>query len=182
MAKKGSNKKTENVPVEKGTEDDHYLMERDRYWQPLDLMRQFEREMDDIFRDFESRFNFPRRFRGHGGYRYPTVRQPLLDVEDTGKNIMVTAEMPGIPKENIDIKVTEDSIEISAKAQQDKEEKGKDYYHRERSYQSFYRSLPLPAEVDQKKADATMKDGILTVKLPKKEPSLKEKIHKVLVK
>jgi HSP20 family protein len=189
MSKKGTKKKTEKVPVskkeEEKTEYSRAMTDRENsgYWHPIGLMRQFEREMDDLFRDLQSTYYFPRRFQRHGGYRMPMVRQPLLDIEDTGKNIMVTAEMPGIPKENIDIKVTENSLEISAKAQQDIEDKGKDYYHRERSYQSYHRSLPLPTEVDHKKVDAELKDGILKVTLPKKkEESLKEKIHRVLIK
>jgi HSP20 family protein len=189
MSKKGTKKKTENVPVAKKEEEkpeySRAMTHRDQsgYWQPFDLMRQFEREMDDLFRDFQSTYFYPRRFQRHGGYRVPSVRLPLLDIEDTGKNLMVTAEMPGIPKENIDIKVTENSLEISAKTQEDIEEKGKEYYHRERRYKSFQRNLPLPAEVNHKKTDAKLKDGILKVILPKKkEESLKDKIHRVLVK
>ena len=79
MAKKDAKKKTEKVPVKKETgeqEKERAMLEREqgRYWQPFDLMRQFEHEMDELFRDFESRYYFPRRFRGHGGYRFPAVR------------------------------------------------------------------------------------------------------------
>ena len=158
------------------------MVEHERYWTPFEMMRQFEREMDDFKRSFETRFAQPRRWHDRSVFRFPNVRQPLLDIEDTGKNILVTAEMPGIPKKNIDINVRNDHIEISAKVGQDKEEKGKDYYHSERSFHSFYRQIPLPTEVDQTKADAELKDGILKIKLPKKEPKLKEKSKKVIVR
>ena len=177
---------TKKVPVTKGRETkskkERPMIERERYWSPFEIMRQFEREMDDFTRSFDSRFGFPRRWREHGAYHVPTVRQPMLDIEDTGKNIEVHAEIPGIPKENIDIKVTENSLEISAKSQQEKEEKGRDYYHRERSFHSFYRNIPLPTEVEQNKANAELKDGILNIIVPKRVPTTAEKTHKVKIK
>ena len=106
----------------------------------------------------------------------------MLDIEDTGKNIEVHAEIPGIPKDNIDIKVTENSLDISAKSQQEKEEKGRDYYHRERSFHSFYRNIPLPTEVEQNKANAELKDGILNIIVPKRVSTTAEKTHKVKIK
>jgi HSP20 family protein len=185
MVKKEKKKKTEKVAVKKKNDDEKAVIdyEQAREWQPFDLFRKFEEHMEEMVKDFERRYYFPQRYRGHGGYNFPSFRQPLLDIENQGKNLMVLAELPGVPKENIDIKVTERSIEISAKAQLEKKDEGKDYYHHERSYKSYYRNIPLPTEVDHTKADAELKDGLLKVTLPKKnEESLKDKIHKVLVK
>jgi HSP20 family protein len=185
MVQKGKKKKTEKVAVKKKNKDDQAMIdyEQTREWQPFDLFRKFEEHMEEMVKDFEMRYYFPKRYRGHGGYSFPAVRQPLLDIENKGKNLIVLAELPGIPKENIDIRVTERSIEISAKAQLEKKDEGKDYYHHERSYQSYYRNIPLPAAIDHKKADAELKDGLLKVTLPKKnEESLKKKINKVRVK
>ncbi len=182
MVKKTSAK----VPVhkEQRKEGERQMVERERHWSPFEMMRQMDREMDEIWRSFDTRFglDLPRRGRGTGAYRIPAVRQPLLDIEDTGKNLEIRAEIPGIPKENIDIKLTEDHVEISAKAQQEKEEKGRDYYHRERSFHSFYRSVPLPTEVDQTKADAKLEDGILNITVPKRTPTKAEKAQSVKTK
>ena len=181
MVKKASSK----VPVKKEkSKEELPMVERKRYWSPFELMRQFEREMDDMRGSFDTRFglDFPRRWRRPGKYHVPAVRQPLLDIEDTGKTLEIRAELPGIPKENIDIKLTEDHLEISAKAQQDKEETGRDYYHRERSFHSFYRSVPLPTEVEQTKADAKLEDGILNITVPKRAPTTEEKAHRVKIK
>ena len=185
-----SKKNSKNVPIKseqsKKKREVRQLAEREHYWSPFEMMHQMEREMYEMWRSFDTRFgmDFPRRrrLRDPGAYRVPTVRQPLLDIEDTGKNLEIRAEVPGIPKENIDIKLTEDHIEISAKAQQDKEESGRDYYHRERSFHSFYRSVPLPTEVDQTKADAKLEDGILNITVPKRGPTKEEKAQRVKIK
>ncbi len=182
MAKKES----KQVLVKKGkelkSEEDRPMVERERNWSPFEMMRQFERDMDEFMRGFDSRFMFPRRLRGYGTHKLPAVRQPLLDIEDRGKNLAIRVEVPGIPKENIDIKLTDDHLEISAKSELEKEEKGKDYYHRERSFHSFYRSVPLPTEVDQTKADAKLEDGILNITIPKRTPTMEEKAHRVKIK
>ena len=180
-------KATKTVPIKKGekkSQEERRLVEHERYWSPFEMMHQMEREMDEMWRSFDTRvgLDFPRRRHRPGAYRVPAVRQPLLDIEDTGKNLEIHAEVPGIPKENIDIKLTEDHIEISAKAQQEKEESGRDYYHRERSFHSFYRSVPLPTEVDQTKADAKLEDGILNITVPKRTPTKVEKAHSVKIK
>ena len=180
---KKSDKKNEKK-IEKHYHEPRRLIERERYWSPFEMMHQLEREMDDMWRNFDPIFGigFPRRLRRPSMFRAPTVRQPLLDIEDTGKNLEIRAEIPGIPKENIDIKLTEDHIEISAKAQQDKEETGRNYYHRERSFHSFYRSVPLPTEVNQTKADAKLEDGILKITVPKRVITKEEKTHRVKIK
>ena len=182
--------KSGNVPIKKEkstkSKETQPIVERERYWSPFEMMQQFEREMDEMWRSFDTRFglDFPRhrRWREPGAYRVSAVRQPLLDIEDTGKNLEIHAEVPGIPKENIEIKLTEDHLEISAKSKQEKEESGRDYYHRERSFHSFYRSIPLPTEVDQTKADAKLEDGILNITIPKRTPTKEEKAHHVKIK
>jgi len=69
---------TKKVPVTKGRETkskkERPMIERERYWSPFEIMRQFEREMDDFTRSFDSRFGFPRRWREHDTYHVPTVR------------------------------------------------------------------------------------------------------------
>ncbi|WXG39597.1 MAG: Hsp20/alpha crystallin family protein [Candidatus Freyarchaeum deiterrae] len=112
----------------------------------------------------------------------PVVRYPSVDLVDNGDSYTVKAEMPGITKKELKINVTKEGLDITAEAVEDKEEKGKQYIHRERSYTSFRRYLVFPKEVIPNKAKAEIKNGILTVKIPKKEPTTIEKPVKVEIK
>ncbi len=184
--KKAGKESGKKVPITKTkptkTETPRPIMQRERFWTPFEMMRRFDHEMDELSRSFDEWFRSPKRWPRHGAYHLPAVRQPVLDIEDTGKNIEIRAEIPGIPKENIDIKLTENNLEISAKSQTEKEEKGREYYHRERSFHSFYRNIPLPTEVEQSKADAKLENGILKIIIPKRKPKTEEKVHKVKIK
>lgn len=104
-------------------------------------------------------------------------KTPSVDIIERDAEIVVKAELPGVDKDDIDISVTERSVSIKGStSHEEKEEKG-DYYRSEISRGSFARSLPLPAEVDESKARASFKDGILELTLPKKTKSRRQKIN-----
>ena len=104
-------------------------------------------------------------------------KTPSVDIIERDDEIVVKAELPGVNKDDIDISVTERSVSIKGStSHEEKEEKG-DYYRSEISRGSFSRSLPLPAEVDESKARASFKDGLLELKLPKKTRSKRQKIE-----
>jgi HSP20 family protein len=152
------------------------------YWgpawvNPVSLMTDMDRLLDDFKSDWESTFMIPRAF------STDLVRQPLMDLSDNGKEYVVKAEVPGISKDDLNIEITEHGIEISGetKAEEKEEDKEKGYLRHERRYSSFYRSLPLPNAVQTDKADAVLKDGVLTVRLPK-VASTEKKAKKVQVK
>jgi HSP20 family protein len=92
---------------------------------------------------------------------------PSLDVSETDKEITISAELPGMEPDDIHISIEHNTLTISGEKQAESEEKDKRYYRHERSYGSFYRSIPLPEEVDEDKIDASFKRGVLQVKLPK---------------
>ena len=92
---------------------------------------------------------------------------PSLDVTETDKEIAISVELPGMEPDDINISIERNTLTISGEKQVDKEEKDKRYYRHERAYGSFYRSIPLPEEVDEDKIDAIFKSGVLQVKLPK---------------
>jgi HSP20 family protein len=71
---------------------------------------------------------------------------------------------------------------IRAKREEKKEEKNKNYLHRERAYSAFERSLAFPEEVDAGKAEGSMKEGILELRVPKKEPTPEKKPRKIEIK
>ncbi|MHA1409022.1 MAG: Hsp20/alpha crystallin family protein [Candidatus Odinarchaeia archaeon] len=105
------------------------------------------------------------------------VRTPDVDIIETGDELVITCDMPGLNKEDIDLKVTEDMIEISSevKSEDRKEEEG--YLRRERSYRKFYRKIPLPKPVIPSKAKAAYNNGVLEVRLKKKEETKSIRIN-----
>jgi len=109
-------------------------------------------------------------------------REACVDLVDSGKEFEVCAEVPGIPKDKIDVTITKDSIEISGKAEVEKKEKEKGYVVRERAYSQIYRRMSFPEEVVPEKAVATLKHGLLEIKIPKKTPTPEVKKHKVEIK
>ena len=103
------------------------------------------------------------------------VFSPSVNVIEGVKDIKVTAELPGMDEQDIDVSITKDALTIKGEKKREKEEQGKNYYRMERSYGSFTRTVPLPVEVDTTKVKAQFKKGILTVTLPKTAKSLKER-------
>ena len=94
---------------------------------------------------------------------------PSVDVLDRDNEILVKANLPGVEKKDIDISLTKSSVTIKGlTSHEEKEEKG-DYYRCEISKGSYMRTLALPADVDDKKAKAKFKDGVLELTLPKLE-------------
>jgi HSP20 family protein len=146
---------------------------------PYDLWTDFDRMFDDFRTDLGSLFWSPLR-------RFPVAlsefRTPSTDIADHGDKYEVCAEMPGIPKDDINIEVTPNSIEISAEHQESQEEEKKNWLRRERSSMSYYRNFELPEEIKSDKVDAEFKDGILTVMLPKVKPKPKHTSKKVKIK
>ena len=92
---------------------------------------------------------------------------PAVDVAETDKAYEITAELPGMDEKNIEVKFADGVLTIKGEKKDEKEEKKKDYYLSERSYGSFQRSFQVPDGVDTDKIEATFKNGILTVVLPK---------------
>jgi HSP20 family protein len=144
---------------------------------PSRLVGPYE-EMERLFDDFFSR-GWLRPFRWE---RLPELalpfegRIPRLDVIDRDDEVVVRAEVPGVPKENIEISVTGNIFTVKGQTKrEEKEEKG-DYYRCEVSEGSFSRTVALPADVNEAGAKAQLKDGMLEVTLPKAEKSKKRAI------
>jgi len=104
-------------------------------------------------------------------FELPDVMEPSSDIIDTGKEYRVCAEIPGIPKDKIDVTVSPKGIEISGEAETKTKEEKEGYIHQERGYSKIYRNLPFPEEVIPDQAKATLENGILEVKIPKKTPT-----------
>ena len=110
------------------------------------------------------------------------VREATVDLVDEGNKFVVHAELPGVPKDKIDVALTKDSIEISAETDVETEDKGKNFVVRERVYSHIYKQLGFPDEVIPEQAESTFRDGLLKVSIPKKTIAPAPKKHKVIVK
>lgn len=133
------------------------------------------REYDDMVGSFYRDMNnlVDRFFRGFdiepfdSGGSLSGEFMPRVDVSENDKEIKVTAELPGMDEKDIDVALSHDSLTIRGEKQEETEEEGKDYYRSERRYGSFHRVVPLSAEVDEGKAEANFRKGVLKIRLPK---------------
>jgi HSP20 family protein len=112
--------------------------------------------------------------------KYHGFRMPAADIQETESGVIATFEIPGVDKKDINLNVTENSIEVRVEKKAEKEEKKKGSYIYKGLSSSFYRRLPLPAEVNAEKASATYKNGILRVEIPKTKKE-KEKKKRILI-
>lgn len=101
---------------------------------------------------------------------------PALEVIDENENLVVRAEMPGLKSNDIDVSVQGNVLTISGQKKEETEKKERTYYFAERQYGSFQRQVTLPAEVDAEKVEASYKDGVLTLTLPKAETARTRRI------
>ena len=94
---------------------------------------------------------------------------PTVDIEEGKQDYHITAELPGLKKEDVKITVQEGVLTLQGERKQEKEEQGKRFHRVERSYGAFVRSFALPDAVDEAKVSAEFKDGVLNIRLPKSE-------------
>jgi len=122
----------------------------------------FRGGMDKLFEDFFEE-KFP-------AVRWGNGKDPLpaLDIRETDEALIVEAELPGLKPSEFEVKVEEGMLSIAAERRQEKDEKTRNYYRIERHYGRMERSFALPTTVEAEKVEATYKDGVLTVTLPKK--------------
>jgi HSP20 family protein len=102
---------------------------------------------------------------------------PALDVRETDPEVIVDVEVPGLAPGDLDVSVTDRMLTVRGEKKSEREEKEGDYHVTERSYGSFSRTVSLPATVDPDRAEASHKDGVVTITLPKTEKSKAKKIE-----
>jgi HSP20 family protein len=156
------------------------LSRRERRQQPglspssqggLTPFNEINRIRNEIFRIFEDPLGF--------GSPASTLFEgwtPAVDVHEQRDTITVRAELPGMKKEDIEVTVVGDTITISGERKQEEEKQEGETYRSERFLGRFQRSITLPAEVDPNKVQATYKDGVLTINLPKSEQAKRKQI------
>jgi HSP20 family protein len=139
---------------------------------------------DDLMSDFRKNFiesiAFP--FEWLNIEPVVPVREATVDLVDEGNRFVVHAEMPGVAKDNIDVALTNNSIEISAETDVETKDTEKNFVVRERVYSHIYKQLSFPEEVIPEQAESTFRNGLLEVSIPKKTIAPAPKKHKVTVK
>ena len=100
-----------------------------------------------------------------------------VDMVEKDDQIIVTAPLPGLKPEDVDIRITGNMLTIKGEFREEKEEEQENVHCRERRYGMFHRMIRLPMSVDTSKAEATFEDGMLTLSLPKTEEAKPKQIE-----
>jgi len=134
-------------------------------YKSMNRMNKMFEEMDNLF--YEDRLGIPSLLPGPSEKKILAEgkRRPLTELEDKGKEIIATFELPGIDKKDIDINISENRIEISAKHKEEKKDKKKYSL----SQMDFYKSIGLPEKIDTDKVNASFKNGVLKITMPKQK-------------
>jgi HSP20 family protein len=139
-------------------------------WTPMRNLLPFQEEMNRLFNEF---------FRGgtgdEAGWGLRTWTPPV-DLYETEDALVLTAELPGVSKDDVSIEVHQNTLTLRGQRQHEAEVKDEQYHRVERAYGTFQRSFVLPAMVDQDKVQATYHDGILELRLSKLESAKPKRI------
>src|SRR3989338_1769485 len=145
-------------------------------WGQFEEIRRMHEEMDRLFGKAFGRTGLLEHGKGKGLSKYEGFRVPVADVRETENSVIARIEIPYIEQKDIELNVTENSIEVKVEKTAEKEVKEKGSYSYESRSHSFYRALPLPAEVKSSEAKAEYKNGVLRMEIPKvKKLEMKKK-------
>jgi HSP20 family protein len=132
-----------------------------------------QREMNHVFERFWNRV-------GHLDWPWGSG-EAKSDMVETDNAIEVSIELPGMEMKDIEVTVNDDMLTVKGEKRIERQEEKKGYYLSERSYGAIYRTIPLPPGVDGAKAEATFRNGVLTIRLPQ-TPEAKAKVKRIEVK
>ena len=154
-------------------------MPMSRWGEDTDPFLQMRREMNRLFDDAFSGFGLPSLF-GPALQQLPMA--PKIDVSETDNEIQVTAEMPGIDQNDVQVLLEDDRLIIRGekKEEREDEDKNRNYHVRERVEGAFSRTLPLPFAPDPNQVKAEFKNGVMTITIPKPQ-EVKQKQHRIEV-
>ncbi len=139
-------------------------------WTPMGNLPSFQDEMNRLFDQF---------FRGGTGEEVGWgVRPwaPPVDLYETEDAVVLTAELPGVSKEDVSIEIHHNTLLLRGERKHETEVKEDQYHRVERAYGTFQRAFVLPTLVDQEHVQATYKDGVLELRLPKSEAAKPKRI------
>lgn len=128
-------------------------------WEPF-------READDFFRSFSPFFS---RWPMPGGEDGRHEWMPAVDIRESEKEYVVSAELPGLKREDVRVRLEDNVLTVEGERRMEKESQGERVHRIERHYGSFLRRFALPEDADAKGIRAVVRDGVLTVRVPKRE-------------
>lgn len=132
-------------------------------WEPARVLRQFFGW--DPFREMEPLLRNP-----------PQSFMPAFEIKETKDGYLFKADLPGVREQDVDVTLTDNRLQISGKRDAEKEERTDTYFTYERSYGSFSRAFTLPNDVDTRALHAELRDGVLTLHVPRKPEAQPKKI------
>jgi HSP20 family protein len=141
-----------------------------RWLDPFRDLSTIQERMNQIFEDALARN------RGREEGLRSGMWTPAVDIYENNDSVVVKAEIPGVEKDQISVEVKDGILSLRGERKFEKEVKEESYHRIERSYGNFQRSFSLPVSVDQEKVTAKFKNGVLEVKLPKKEQAKPKQI------
>lgn len=144
-----------------------------------DPFTSFRHEMDRLFDDFFA--PVPGEGRSFAGGGQAAALRPSLDVDETPQAYTVTAELPGMTEKDIELTLRDNALVLSGEKRSERKEEDGGRRWSERTFGRFERVIPLDAEVDADKVQATCRNGVLTVTLPKNEKA-RDKTRKIEIK
>jgi len=136
------------------------------------LMNRFADEMGRLFGDFGLSRGLLSPFSGRGfaptgfGEISSAVWSPQIEVVEREGKLIVSADLPGLSKDDVKIHITDDQLIIEGERRHEREENEEGFYRSERIYGSFYRSIPLPEGVSDEDVKASFRDGVLEITMP----------------
>ncbi|HUI40149.1 MAG TPA: Hsp20/alpha crystallin family protein [Methanothrix sp.] len=130
----------------------------------LDELQRLQKKMSELTEEVE------------GAPLEEGTMMPLADVRETDEDVVVTMDLPGVEKGDIDITVTDNDLRVVAERETEKEVEEKDYHRRERTCKKFERVVSLPVAVKAEEAKAKLTDGVLEITLPKEAITSRKRI------
>ncbi|MGA1862240.1 Hsp20/alpha crystallin family protein [Deferribacter thermophilus] len=138
---------------------------------PFRELLNFQEEINKLFDDF---------FRAPKAFDEDVVFAPDIDIAETKESFIIKADLPGMTEKDIEVTLTNNVLTIKGERKEEKEEKEKNYYRKERIFGTFVREIQIPKKILQDKVKAKFKNGVLEIELPKAEEE-KEKSVKIEV-
>jgi HSP20 family protein len=135
-------------------------------WAPFEGLTSLRREMDQLFENFFER--------GHIGST--GTFEPAVEVADNKEHVTVKVQVPGVSKDNLHVDIAENALTVRGEIKDEESPNGKQYYRQEFRYGAFTRTIPLPPGLKADQATAQLKDGVLTITIPKAEQAKPKEI------
>jgi len=135
---------------------------------PLEFFDRVTEEMDRAFDRMSRDFGLPTRFGFRGAFAGPKQQgtwSPRIEAFQQGDRFIVRAELPGLKKDDVHVELTDEAVTIQGERREEKQEEREGYFHTEREYGRFYRTIPLPQGVIGESAQANFRDGVLEVSM-----------------